>query len=275
MANNRNITIKWPGHKAFDHSIMETKINFIKSNMNGLLPLYEDEISRLRAFAKTNNFSLRELFSLRNQIRTQKEIESGRYIQSQQDKIKSEFIKLYNQLILYPADSQKLILDWFKKTKYPVRPVIKIIGSMPEFRTLDKAQTKDFFQIIKDSESYERIIRSDAQQFEVDLAQWLREHQIKFITEDEIRASGKYTVTPDILLDEPIIIQSGNQSHLITWIDAKNYVLADVKFINKKLIEQSNKYNRVFGFGAFVFHYGFDKSIDLPGVVILDGSVII
>ena len=77
---------------------------------------------------------------------------------------------------------------------------------------------------------------------------------------------------PDILFKEPIILKVDGVSYTIRWFDAKNYILINIPFILASLKRQAEKYYKVFGMGAFVFHYGFDSSIKIPGVIMLDGS---
>ncbi len=104
------------------------------------------------------------------------------------------------------------------------------------------------------------------------LEDYLKINGLIFKTEVEIKNAGEITATPDILFDEPIILELDGTNHEIRWMDAKNYILIDVPFIIKSLHKQAAKYNTIYGLGAFVFHYGFDASIKIPGAVLLDGS---
>lgn len=47
-----------------------------------------------------------------------------------------------------------------------------------------------------------------------------------------------------------------------------------IPYILKSVKKQTSKYYNAFGFGALVFHYGYDKTINIPGAIILDGSFI-
>ena len=254
--------IIWQNVKSYDHKTIIQRINFVEKNMNGLLPLYGQECESLKKYSKKHNLPPYEMICLRNTIKIQKEINASKYFAQSINKILKNFTN---------TDPNSLdIVSFLKSTKMPIGHVIKILKN----KELSKHNLDKITKIKKMIVLNEQNIMHKSIEFEYMLENYLQNKNIKFQTETDIKKSGNYTVTPDILLDEPIIIQVDGTDHIVKWMDAKNYIMVDVPFIMKSLNKQAKKYNDVFGMGAFVFHYGFDNSLHIPGTIILDGSVI-
>lgn len=256
----------WHNIKNYDLETVSNRIAFIKSNMNEMFPLYGKEMKNIRIYAEKNHIPIYELMSIRNTINVQNEIDSSKKIYKHLSKIKFRFIQLSKK---HPNNvSIKNFLQW---TKMPIQMIIKIISQMPEYQNLSDKNIQYLSKISKLIYQYNQIIHHRSRQFEIILENYLVKEKIKFKTEIDIKKSG-YTVTPDILFDKPIDIVVDGTQHTIYWMDAKNYILTDAPFIIKSLNKQASKYHSAFGLGAFVFHYGFDCNIDIPNVLILDGS---
>lgn len=82
---------------------------------------------------------------------------------------------------------------------------------------------------------------------------------------EQVAATGYAIITPDILFEEPIIIND----QTIHWIDFKSYAGCDATFLYKKNVEQAKKYNEKFGPGAIVYRHGFVE-MSIPDTLILD-----
>ncbi len=258
--------IIWANNKIYDHQTLLNRMKFIESKMHGLMPLCDKEKQELIAYAHRLEIPSYEVISLRNTIRIQKEIMQSRKIYMRMEQIKNSFRTIENK--------QKKIKHWLSSLNLPIQAVIKIINNMPEYKSLSSenlAQIKEITECIKES-NIEILKRS--MEFEHQLENYLKSLKINFRTEVDIKSDKDYAVTPDILFDKPIILELNGVDHVIRWLDAKNYLLTDTPFIVKSLKKQSEKYNDVFGMGAFVFHYGYDKSVDIPNVLILDGSML-
>ena len=89
-------------------------------------------------------------------------------------------------------------------------------------------------------------------------------HNIKYLTEEQLRKKGT-TLTPDLLLEEPIKINGV----LMHWIDAKDFYGSNLRIITRGLNKQSSKYNDKFGKGAFVFHHGFSEKLNIKNTLLL------
>lgn len=264
--------IIWENTKIYDHQTIVKRIEFIKSNMYGLLPLCNNKNNYLVNYANKNNIPPYEMISLQNTMRIQREIICSKKFHLSTEEIKMRFITLLSELANDPINHKKKINKWLRSIKMPISSVIKIVTKMPEFRLLsvkdvDVIKRIDNCITMTNMEIFNRSV-----EFEHLLENYLKSLGIKFRTESDIKRDKDYTVTPDILFDDPIILELDGRKYTIKWMDAKNYILIGAPFIMKSLRKQSEKYNNIFGFGAFVFHYGFDKSINIPNVLILDGS---
>lgn len=262
--------IIWLNEKIYSHDTVVNRIKFVEKNMDSLLPLYPKELAKLSIYAKENGLPLYEMICLRNTIRIQKEIDLSKVFHRYVDKIK----KLFTELVRDPKQIKQLVKNFFRQTKMPVHFVLKTISKMNEFNTLSNDHRKYFNQIYNDSLEMEHEIRERSILFEHTLEDFFKINDISFRTESDIKRDKDYLVTPDILFDKPITLVLDGVEYLIRWIDAKNYTLTNTPFIIKSLRKQGEKYNNIFGLGAFVFHYGFDSTIKLPNVLVLDGSIL-
>lgn len=97
---------------------------------------------------------------------------------------------------------------------------------------------------------------------------WLERHNIRYRTEKDLR--GKYTKTPDALLDHPIIFFGQK----LQWIESKANFGDDVE-LRKNLKRQLGPYTEMFGEGAVVYWYGYVDGADSPpGILLWDGATI-
>jgi hypothetical protein len=100
------------------------------------------------------------------------------------------------------------------------------------------------------------------------LYDWLERHGIGYRTEKDLR--GKYTKTPDALLDHPIVFYGQK----LTWIESKANFGDDVE-LRKNLKRQLGPYTEIFGEGAVVYWFGFVEGADSPaGILLWDGTTI-
>jgi hypothetical protein len=100
------------------------------------------------------------------------------------------------------------------------------------------------------------------------LYDWLQRHGLAYRTEKDLR--GKYSKTPDALLDHPIVFH-GQKLH---WIESKANFGDDVE-LRRNLRKQLAPYTELFGEGAVVYWYGFvDGAESPPGILLWDGPTI-
>ena len=87
-------------------------------------------------------------------------------------------------------------------------------------------------------------------------------------TEKDLR--GKYTKTPDALLDDPIVFYGQK----LKWIESKANFGDDVE-LRKNLRRQLAPYTEIFGEGAVVYWYGYVEGADSPpGILLWDAPTI-
>ena len=107
----------------------------------------------------------------------------------------------------------------------------------------------------------ERGVKGEAR-----LARWLQRHGLTYRTEKDLR--GKFSKTPDALLDHPVWIRGQR----VSWIESKANFGDDVE-LRRNLRKQLEPYVRMFGEGIVVYWYGhIEGAQGIPGVQILDGD---
>jgi Protein of unknown function TPD sequence-motif len=110
--------------------------------------------------------------------------------------------------------------------------------------------------------------RERGRQGEERLYRWLERHGIGYRTEVDLR--GKYTKTPDALLDQAMIFYGQK----LKWIESKANFGDDVE-LRKNLRRQLGPYTELFGEGAVVYWYGYVDGADSPpGILLWDGSTL-
>ena len=231
----------------------------------------------LKTISESNNISLDGVISLRNMIATQKSINSFKKINV------NKINNVVNDYKLLSNLTNQNVKQFFKKYDIPPLKIINILkdnGLKINQKLYQYAEKND-----SENQKSMNIILKNADDFEKNLINWIKVKypSIKFKTQEQLveeqtKLYGKPFATPDILFDEPILITvSDNKSEitqLIKWIDAKNYTLMHIPFIMNSLKNQSEKYLQHFGPGAFAFHYGINKNINIPNILILDASFI-
>ncbi len=108
--------------------------------------------------------------------------------------------------------------------------------------------------------------RERGRQGEERLQRWLEKHGVGYRTEKDLR--GKFSKTPDALLDEPIIFFGQK----IRWIESKANFGDDVE-MRKNLKRQLGPYTELFGEGVVVYWYGYVEGAESPpGILLYDGE---
>lgn len=261
--------IYWPTNIPINPSELESDIKFVRKNIAGLIPIYREEMSKLKLYAINRDVSIHMILSIRNQIKIQMEIKSSRYSIDE-----NKIINKFNELIQIITPNLEQIINFYAKLMYPPPIVMKIISKLPSFKELDHDLTKKFYQIFKDINKIEHKSKILSEKFEHILENFISNHHINFLTEMDIRNGQISHLTPDILFEQPVIINVNGINQKIRWIDAKNFIFMGpyIPFMHKKIIRQAEKYNKEFGQGAFVFKYGFIDGINIDGAYLLDGS---
>lgn len=255
---------KNPGINAYN------EIRFIARNMNGTMPLYGTEKKHIYEYAQRKEIPVSRLLSIRNTIKIQKEIIQSKLTHENEKMILEKF----DDLVTSKKITQEQLKLFINSTKLNVLMVIKIIERSLNYNLLTVKNINYLKKICKKIIENNKNITEKASQFEIMLEDYLKQkYNLSFITERELRKQKNNVATPDFLFIPPIKILFNNEEYIIHWIDAKDYFLFDSKFLLIKLKKQMEKYNKHFGMGAFVFHYGYDTgTVDFfkNNVLILD-----
>lgn len=280
-------TIHWPQQPSvFSIPLVKQIVKFVRSNMDGLFPIYKEEFIRLKKFAENNKLDIGMVGSIRNQSKIQTEIDRSRVLDTNKISEKFEtFVetikKLRTETNVTEETRDTYAKKFFKDTNFPVHAVLKIVVTLDKYSELTKDELKSLFQIKYDIIEYEKISRSNASRYEVELDKWFTAHvSTKFRTEQDLRDQLKESensdtaviATPDILFDEPVKIIVDSIEHIIRWVDAKNSALINIPFVMRSVNKQAAKYHSLYGLGAFVFRFGYQKGLEVNGAILLDGS---
>ena len=261
-------TINWTQSKSkiYEESHVTELTKFILENMRGMLPLFGEELVKLEEYGLCHNIPEGVLISTRNHLRSQKDLWTAHFQRkiSTVNKITKDFNRLKHRSSIELSD----VIDYFQCINLAPHHIFKILkknnllGNVPE-----KTMVHINFIVALIAEN-NNMASNLADGYEVKLENYLRTEGIVFTTEAELRGRGM-TATPDILFEEPITMIIDGVTHEIHWIDAKCFFLSNVQFIMRKLVIQKEKYTKIFGKGAFIFSSGFDKSLNIPDVLLL------
>lgn len=98
---------------------------------------------------------------------------------------------------------------------------------------------------------------------------------IDFYTQDMLSHTqnlkyGRAILTPDILFKDHVYINGVR----VWWIDYKDYVGTNIKFLLASNMKQAAKYTNEWGPGAICYHYSFVSNVLIPGAMMLDVSAL-
>ncbi|BCS83339.1 hypothetical protein QLL95_gp0784 [Cotonvirus japonicus] len=264
--------LSWYNYRIYNSNTIKYRTQFIKNNINYYLPLSQQEKLLLKTYAKNNNDTVQALLTLRNIIRIQNEIVNNHKYKQDIPRVQKKFIKGLEKL-QDQKDIDNFVENFFETTEIPFNITLKAINQIPIFKKYKLGNAKYIKNLTSINSHYNQKVHERSKRFEISLENYLDYENIKYKTEQDIIREKLYNLTPDILLEEPILITTNDaKKQKVNWIDAKNYTLINIPFIIKNLKKQAQKYNNTFGNGAFVFHYGFDESVNIPDTIILDGS---
>lgn len=154
---------------------------------------------------------------------------------------------------------------------YPNKQSIKMYHEINEVITNDHNSYLNMQLMAIQSEKYE----TEVNKYFIQLGIYFEtEYELK-LQQIEESNSGKPYATPDFYFPDSINIEVDGDSHIINWVDVKDYTLINIPLIIDSLEKQAAKYNKHFGKGAFMFSGGITKNITFTSdVIIIDGSFI-
>lgn len=90
------------------------------------------------------------------------------------------------------------------------------------------------------------------------------------LVREQIAQYGRPVLTPDVLFTDEVYI-NGKRVH---WIDYKDYLGTDVRFLFTSNMNQSVKYAEKWGPGALCYRKSFVSGLYIPGAMLLDARVL-
>ncbi|ANB50757.1 hypothetical protein [Powai lake megavirus] len=262
--------LSWKNVKTYNPELLRKRINFIKKNMVYTMPLFGREKRLLIKYADKNNLPHSEMFGFRNMIQIKHDMDHGKEYGKKIDQVKNNFRNLIKKN--ENNDLENKIEKFIKSSDIPVNILLKIIYKTPEYKTYRIGNIPYIIYLDNLLKKRNKETRIKSRKFELSLEKYLDENNIEYLTEQDIIANNIHKLTPDILFINPIIIELNGSEFLIHWMDAKNYTLTKTSYKLYGIDKQASKYYQAFGQGALVFHYGYDKTMKIPGTIILDGS---
>ena len=103
-------------------------------------------------------------------------------------------------------------------------------------------------------------ITDGANNFEREIEAFFDKKHIPYRTQaelarDQIQLIERAVVTPDLYFPQGVMINGKK----LYWIDAKNYYGGNASYVYQGVNKQANKYNKMYGHGAFIFKHGFSE----------------
>ncbi len=105
-------------------------------------------------------------------------------------------------------------------------------------------------------------ITEGANNFEKDIEMFFDKKHIPYRTQaelakDQIKLVERAVVTPDLYFPQGVMINGKK----LYWIDAKNYYGGNASYVYTSVHKQAEKYNKMYGQGAFIFKHGFSEAL--------------
>ncbi|XP_061157329.1 CDAN1-interacting nuclease 1 isoform X3 [Syngnathus typhle] len=131
-------------------------------------------------------------------------------------------LELANEVDLSPALMARIILDRFLQDQEGGMPSKSVLNSMLKEPSLIPNQTlaKNVYQCTVNDCCYGPLVdcikHAIGQEHEVLLCDKLKEKNLSFLDENQLRAKG-YDKTPDIILEVPVAVEG----HIVHWIESK------------------------------------------------------
>lgn len=165
------------------------------------------------------------------------------------------FVDIAEDINFPPVLTASFILQKKGFTKKGVQRFITnpdLIGNQRMKREMKQVVKKDFIY----SPWANEIQGDNGRKGEERILKWLQKHDVKFITEREVKFT--YEKTPDFLLRSPLSIMG----HEMKWIESKAS-FGSPNEIKRNYKKQLKPYLDLFGQGAVVYWYGFVDDVDV------------
>jgi hypothetical protein len=241
-------------------NISDNELNYIYNKTIKKFPEIKDILS------KDIIVSIKASFMKNHMINNHKNliINSKKIIENYSNKL--GILKISEKYDISPLNILRLVF----KEKYNSK-ITNLIANKYKLSEYDNNQlilaiNNDIYALIDNSE-----IQIESLKFEKDIQKILDNLNVTYKTQEElvkeqIQSHGKPFNTPDFL----IISKFKINNNIINWIDAKNFYGSNIKFINKKIKEQTEKYIHEYGPGCIVFKLGFNENLKYDKILLVN-----
>jgi len=265
-----------------------TKINHLVTRSNDYSPVDSKKksmvltiLEKINSVYKTN-ITVKQYISIRSVVIKQKIIKNYHILNHKISKITKEYndkIDIMDLSVKYDFPPVNLLKNIFLQNgldAIKIRQIFKnkydpkLFLSERDLIQYNCAEKND-----ANSVSNQIITAKFAMNNELLVVNFFKKIGIICMTQDElaseqIKEYGKVIITPDILFIDPVYINNVR----VHWIDYKNYVGTDIKFIFASNFEQATRYNKKYGPGALCYHNSFVDNIMIPNTMMLDADAL-
>ena len=272
------INIKWPRKGVITPKI-ENELSDVlvtKGYYGEISPKQEKEIrKKLQSLKKRNiNISYLQARAIRRVLLRDKLIKKHgkitrlhRVILTQYSDEKKDILYLSNKYDYPPVSMFRAILAARNVSKNKIKKMVTNPSSYLGKRDMEQLQKAINNDIISDPDN--TLQAAAAIEFEDYLEDYFRKHKVNLKTQTDLAKEqkeliGRAVSTPDLYFPDGIKINGV----IVYWVDAKNFYGGNVSYIRSGIKKQSEKYNRTYGPGAFVFHRGFSSALDVPAMIL-------
>lgn len=226
-------------------------------------------VSVLKDYMKTTygvHISFEKLGSLRRVYMRDKYIKRFHLLKKNIDDIfkayiqKVDILSISHEYDFPPLALMRAILLKSGYSKDQVKKITKdpkLLGESREYEQFMKAIDNDY---IGDFEQDK--ITEDANNFEREIEMFFDKKHIPYRTQaelakDQIKLVERAVITPDLYFPQGVMINGKK----LYWIDAKNYYGGNASYVYTSVHKQAEKYNKMYGQGAFIFKHGFSEAL--------------
>ncbi|SIP85766.1 Protein of unknown function with TPD sequence-motif [Pacmanvirus A23] len=224
------------------------------------------------------NSTIDQVISVRNIIIKEKIIKNYGRMNNQMHRISKKYDKGKDILTLselYDFPPLNLLRGILIYKRYDVAKIYSIFANKENPEILLKGRDlKQYYLAEKnDAESTfnQQQIAKIAMKNENLVINFFKKLNIKMKSQDDLvdeqtKKYGRAVITPDLLFIDIVYI-NGIRIH---WIDYKDYIGTNVRFLLSSNTNQAAKYNEKWGPGALCFHKSYVEGMIIPGTILLD-----
>lgn len=171
-------------------------------------------------------------------------------------------LELANEVDFSPSLMARMVLERYLQELEGTPPSKPVLNSMLREPSLipDRFLANQVYQCTINDCCYGPLVdcikHSIGQEHEILLRDMLRERNLSFLDENQLRAKG-YDKTPDIILEVPIAVEG----HVVHWIESKAS-FGDEYSHRSYLHDQFWSYWNRFGPGLVIYWHGFIEELD-------------